>query len=404
MSTPDISSSRPAMPARLGAAGWALAVATFAIGTGEFALMAMLPGVARSLGISVPVAGHVISSYAMGVVIGAPLVALVGARLSRRRLLLALQAMFVVGNAASALAPGYGALLVIRFLTGLPHGAFYGVAALVAADMADPARRGRAVAGVFVGLTVAHVVGVPLVTWAGQMLGWRAVYGFITGMELLALVMIARTVPAMTPDLQGSLLREMGALRRPQVWFTLATGAIGFGGMFCVGTYLSTVLLGVTGVPAYVVPLSQSLWGVGMVAGNMAGARLVDISPVLAVVVTLMASTVMLCLFSLCAHSMVPVLIVTSLMGGIIALLPALQTRLMDVAGDAQGLVAALNHSAVNVANAFGAWLGGVVIAAGYGAQDVGWTGAGLSAAGLAVFLTGLLVQRGSARSVPDLV
>lgn len=364
--------------------------------------MAMLPGVARSLGISVPVAGHVISSYAMGVVIGAPLVALVGARLSRRRLLLALQAMFVVGNAASALAPGYGALLVIRFMTGLPHGAFYGVAALVAADMADPARRGRAVAGVFVGLTVAHVVGVPLVTWAGQMLGWRAVYGFITGMELLALVMIARTVPAMTPDLQGSLLREMGALRRSQVWFTLATGAIGFGGMFCVGTYLSTVLLGVTGVSAYVVPLSQSLWGVGMVAGNMAGARLVDISPVLAVVVTLVASTVMLCLFSLCAHSMVPVLIVTSLMGGIIALLPALQTRLMDVAGDAQGLVAALNHSAVNVANAFGAWLGGMVIAAGYGAQDVGWAGAGLSAAGLAVFLTGLLVQRGSARSVPD--
>ncbi|WP_053323152.1 MFS transporter [Komagataeibacter europaeus] len=372
-----------------------MAVATFAIGTGEFALMAMLPGVARSLGVSVPVAGHVISAYAVGVVIGAPLATLIGARLSRYRLLLALQAMFVVGNAASALSPGYGTLLVIRFLTGLPHGAFYGVAALVAAGMADPARRGRAVAGVFVGLTVAHVVGVPLVTWAGQMLGWRVVYAFIAAMELLALVMIARTVPAMMPDPQGSLLRELGALRRPQVWFTLATGAVGFGGMFCVGTYLSTVLLGVTGVPAYVVPLAQSLWGVGMVAGNMAGARLVDISPALAVVVTLVASTVMLCLFSVCAGNMVLVLIVTSLMGGIIALLPALQTRLMDVAADAQGLVAALNHSAVNVANASGAWLGGAVIAAGYGAQDVGWAGAGLSAMGLVIFLTGLLAQRG---------
>ncbi|NVN38713.1 MFS transporter [Komagataeibacter swingsii] len=378
-----------------------MAVATFAIGTGEFALMAMLPGVARSLGVSVPVAGHVISAYAVGVVIGAPLATLIGARMPRRRLLLALQAMFVVGNAASALAPGYGALLAVRFLTGLPHGAFYGVAALVAAGMADPARRGRAVAGVFVGLTVAHVVGVPLVTWAGQVAGWRAVYGFITAMELLALVMIARTVPVAAPDPQGSLLRELGALRRPQVWFTLATGAIGFGGMFCVGTYLSEVLLTVTGVPAYVVPLAQSLWGVGMVAGNMAGARLVDISPALAVVVTLAASTIMLCLFSICAENMVLVLIVTSLMGGIIALLPALQTRLMDVAVDAQGLVAALNHSAVNVANAFGAWLGGAVIAAGYGAQDVGWAGAGLSAAGLVIFLTGLMAQRGK-RHAPN--
>lgn len=363
--------------------------------------MAMLPGVARSLGVSVPVAGHVISAYAVGVVIGAPLATLIGARMPRRRLLLALQAMFVVGNAASALAPGYGALLAVRFLTGLPHGAFYGVAALVAAGMADPARRGRAVAGVFVGLTVAHVVGVPLVTWAGQVAGWRAVYGFITAMELLALVMIARTVPVAAPDPQGSLLRELGALRRPQVWFTLATGAIGFGGMFCVGTYLSEVLLTVTGVPAYVVPLAQSLWGVGMVAGNMAGARLVDISPALAVVVTLAASTIMLCLFSICAENMVLVLIVTSLMGGIIALLPALQTRLMDVAVDAQGLVAALNHSAVNVANAFGAWLGGAVIAAGYGAQDVGWAGAGLSAAGLVIFLTGLMAQRGK-RHAPN--
>lgn len=397
----NILPSLPAGRGRVGAAELALAVATFTIGTGEFALMAVLPGVARSLGVSVPVAGHVISAYALGVVVGAPLITIIGAGLSRRRLLLVLQALFVVGNAASVLSPGYRSLFYARFLTGLPHGAFYGVAALVMAAMVEPGRRGRAVAGVFVGLTVAHVVGVPLTTWGGQLLGWRMMYGVITIMSVLALGLIARNVPEVAAEPSSAPLRELGALGRPQVWFTLATGAIGFGGMFCVGTYMSEVLLTVTHAPVWVVPLAQSLWGVGMVAGNMAGARLVDVSPARAVVVTLAGSTLMSCLFPICAGNPGLILLVISLMGGIIALLPALQTRLMDVTGNAQVLAAALNHSAVNIANAFGAWLGGAVIAAGYGAQSVGWAGACLSAAGLAVFTLALVAQRLERRHMP---
>lgn len=391
----------PASRGRASTAELALAVSTFAIGTGEFTLMGVLPDLARALGVSVPQAGHVISAYALGVVVGAPLIATIGARMDRRRLLLVLMAVFVAGNLASALSPGYGALFCMRFVTGLPHGAFYGVAALVMAAMADPVRRGRAVGSVFVGLTVAHVVGVPLTTWGGQVLGWRAMYGVIALMGLLGLVLIARNVPDMAAGPASSPLRELGVLRRPQVWFTLATGAIGFGGMFCVGTYMTEVLLTVTHAPGPVVPLAQSLWGMGMVAGNIAGSRLVDVSPARAIVVTLAGSTLMSCLFALCAGAMVPVLLVISLMGGVIALLPALQTRLMDVTPDAQVLAATLNHSAVNIANAFGAWLGGAVIAAGYGAQSVGWAGAGLSGAGLVVFSVGLLAQHMGGRRVP---
>ncbi|MCE2566034.1 MFS transporter [Komagataeibacter sp. FNDCF1] len=378
-----------------------MAVATFAIGTGEFALMAVLPDMARTLGISVPVAGHVISAYALGVVVGAPLITILGAGLSRRRLLLMLQVLFIMGNAASVLAPGYRSLVYARFMTGLPHGAFYGVAALVMAATVDPARRGRAVGSVFVGLTVAHVVGVPLTTWGGQVLGWRAMYGVITLLGVLALGLLARGVPDVGAGAGSSPLREAGALGRGQVWFTLATGAVGFGGMFCIGTYMTGVLLGVTHVPAGVVPLAQSLWGVGMVAGNIAGSRLVDTSPVRAIVVILAGSTFMSCLFALCAGNMVAILLVISLMGGIIGLLPALQARLMDVAADAQVLAAALNHSAVNIANAFGAWLGGAVIAAGYGMQSVGWAAACLSATGLVVFGLGILVQRSGLRRMP---
>ncbi|WP_241503158.1 MFS transporter [Komagataeibacter melaceti] len=391
----------PASRGRASTAELALAVSTFAIGTGEFTLMGVLPDLARALGVSVPQAGHVISAYALGVVVGAPLIATIGARMDRRRLLLVLMAVFVAGNLASALSPGYGALFCMRFVTGLPHGAFYGVAALVMAAMADPVRRGRAVGSVFVGLTVAHVVGVPLTTWGGQVLGWRAMYGVIALMGLLGLVLIARNVPDMAAGPASSPLRELGVLRRPQVWFTLATGAIGFGGMFCVGTYMTEVLLTVTHAPGPVVPLAQSLWGMGMVAGNIAGSRLVDVSPARAIVVTLAGSTLMSCLFALCAGAMVPVLLVISLMGGVIALLPALQTRLMDVTPDAQVLAATLNHSAVNIANAFGAWLGGAVIAAGYGAQSVGWAGAALSGAGLVVFSVGLLAQHMGGRRVP---
>ncbi|MBB2174583.1 MFS transporter [Gluconacetobacter johannae] len=370
-----------------------MALGTFAIGTGEFAIMGMLPEMASSLDVSVPVAGHIISAYALGVVVGAPLIAVAGARLPRRTLLMVLMAVFVVGNVLAILSPGYRTLEGMRFLTGLPHGAFFGVAALVAASLVDRAHRGRAVGRVMAGLTVSSVLGAPFATWGGEFLGWRLTYALIGVLGVASLLLIVRNIPADPPHPGASPLRELGALRRSQVWFTLATGAVGFGGMFCVYTYLSDVLINVSGYPAYTVPLVQALWGVGMVAGNLIGARLVDVNLNMTVILAFVWSMVTLCLFYLTASSPWVVTPVILLLGGIIALVPALQTRLMDVAADAQTLAASLNHSAFNVANALGAWLGGVVIAAGQGEQAVGWAGAMLSAGGLVIFLAALAAQ-----------
>ncbi|WP_342628928.1 MFS transporter [Nguyenibacter vanlangensis] len=380
-------------PHGVAAAEFALALGTFAIGTGEFAIMGMLPEMASSLGITIPSAGHVIAAYALGVVVGAPLIAVCGARLPRRTLLMILMGVFVLGNLLAPLSPDARTLEIMRFLTGLPHGAFFGVAALVAASLVDRAHRGRAVGRVMAGLTISNVIGAPFATWGGEFLGWRTTYALIGLVSVASLLLVARNVPADPPHPGASPLRELGALRRAQVWFTLGTGAVGFGGMFAVYTYLSDVLVNVSGYPAYAVPFIQALWGVGMVIGNLIGARLVDINLNMTVIAALVWSMLTLGLFSVTAVNPWAVVPVILLLGGIIALVPALQTRLMDVAADAQTLAASLNHSAFNVANALGAWLGGLVIGAGYGAQSVGWAGAALALGGLAIFLAALAVR-----------
>jgi DHA1 family inner membrane transport protein len=364
----------------------ALGVGGFAIGTGEFVIMGLLPEVAKDIGVSIPQAGHVISAYALGVVIGAPVLAVLAANWPRRALLIALMALFAVGNLASALAPGYLSLNLLRFIAGLPHGTFFGVAALVAASLAPPQRRASAVGLVMLGLTSATLVGVPIAAWLGQHLGWRAAFVLVGAIAALACVLIRRGVPDLPAAHGASPLRELSALAKPQVWLTLGIGAIGFGGLFSVFSYIKPLLTEVTGISVDAVPLVLALFGVGMVVGNLVGSRLADKSLMRTIAGVLVWDALVLGAIVFTAPHALAISINVFLVGTIVAIGPALQIRLMDVAGEAQTLAAALNHSAFNVANALGAWLGGTAIAAGLGWTSTGWVGMLLAFAGMAVF------------------
>ena len=364
----------------------ALAVGGFAIGTTEFATMSLLPFFAHDLGISAPTAGHVISAYALGVVLGAPLIAVLSARMARRTLLIVLMTVFALANGLSALAPTYHWMLVFRFLSGLPHGAYFGIAALVAASLVPVERRTQAVSRVLLGLTIATVVGVPFANWLGQALGWRWGFAVVAFLATLTAILVAIFAPRDRPDPQASPLRELGALKRSQVWLTLATGAIGFGGLFAVYTYLASTLMAVTGVSAATVPVALAVFGVGMTAGNLVAPHFADRALMPTAGALLVWSAVSLALYPFAAGHLWSLLLDVTAIGIGGALGTVLQTRLMDVAGDAQALAAALNHSAFNTANALGPWLGGMAIAAGFGWTSTGWVGCALALAGLAIW------------------
>jgi MFS transporter, DHA1 family, inner membrane transport protein len=381
--------------------GWAelaLAVGGFGIGTGEFAIMGLLPHVAGDLGVSVPRAGHVISAYALGVVVGAPLIAVIAARWARHRLLMALMICFAAGNFASALAPGYATFIAVRFLAGLPHGAYFGVASLVAASLVPADQRARAIGRMMLGLTGATLAGVPLATWIGQALGWRAAFVLVGVIGVVACALIYRCVPRVAPMLGASPARELGALRRKQVWLTLGIGSVGFGGLFCVLSYIAPTLSRVAGLPDRYVPLVLVVFGVGMILGNLIGSWLADRSLMRTIGATLVWNAVVLCLFSVAARHAWTATITVLLVGAGVAIVPALQIRLMDVAADAQTLAAALNHAAFNVANALGAWLGGVAIADGLGWASTGWVGALLAVGGLLIFAWSVNDERRNSR------
>ncbi|MCA1941427.1 MAG: MFS transporter, partial [Caenispirillum bisanense] len=381
-------------PARAGLVLLALAMGGFAIGTAEFAAMSLLPYFSAGLGIDEPTAGHVISVYALGVVVGAPVIAVLGAKVGRRTLLIGLMAVFALGNALSAVAPSYGWMIAFRFLAGLPHGAYFGVAALVAASLVPAGKRAQAVARVMLGLTVATIAGVPLASWIGQGLGWRWGFGLVAVLALTTVALLIAFAPRGGRIAGVSARRELGALARGQVWLTLGIGAIGFGGLFCVYTYLATTLLEVTGVGPGMVPVVLAVFGVGMTLGNLVAAWAADRALMPAAGGILVWSAASLLLFPLVAGDIWLVSLCVFLIGGGGGLGTVLQTRLMDVAGDAQMLAAALNHSAFNVANALGPWLGGLAIAAGWGWTSTGWVGAGLAGTGLLLWGVSLRVER----------
>ncbi len=370
----------------------ALGLGAFAIGTGEFAMMGLLPEVAKDLAVSIPEAGHVVSAYAFGVVIGAPLFAVLTAGWPRRTLLIALILLFAASNFAGTLTTDFLSLNIVRFIAGLPHGAYFGVATLVAANMVAPQKRATAVGLVILGLTSSTLLGVPAATWLGQAWGWQAAYVFVASLAVLSGVAVYFAVPDVPATKNANPRSELTALANKQVWLTLGIGAVGFGGMFAVFSYIKPILTEVTKLSADVIPLILSLFGVGMVVGSMLGARLADKNLLRAIAVLLLWNAVVLGGASIAMAYTISAIIWVFLLGTLVAIGPALQIRLMDVAGEAQTLAAALNHSAFNVANALGAWLGGVVITMGYGWTSTGWLGALLALGGLAVF--GLSIKK----------
>ena len=378
----------------------ALAVGGFAIGTTEFATMSLLPFFAKDLGISAPTAGHVISAYALGVVVGAPLIAVLSARMARRTLLIVLMSVFAVANGLSALAPTYHWMLLFRFLSGLPHGAYFGIAALVAASLVPVERRTQAVGRVLLGLTIATIIGVPFANWVGQAFGWRWGFAVVAFLATLTAILVAIFAPRDRVDAGASPLRELGALKRGQVWLALATGAVGFGGLFAVYTYLANTLMAVTGVSAAALPAALACFGIGLTAGNLIAPRFADKALMPTAGVLLVWSAVALALYPFAAGKLWSILLDVTAVGFGGALGTVMQTRLMDVAGDAQALAAALNHSAFNVANALGPLLGGMAIAAGYGWTSTGWVGCGLALAGLAIWGVSVRLDAGVRRSV----
>lgn len=374
----------------------ALAAGGFGIGTGEFVIMGLLPDVATTYGVSVPEAGRVISAYALGVVIGAPIIAVLAAKLSRRTLLLMLMGVFAIGNVTSALAPDFWSFTVLRFVTGLPHGAYFGVAALVAASMVPPYRRARAVGRVMLGLTIATLIGTPVATFIGQLMSWRAAFLMVGAIGVLTVVLIALYLPKDKVAEGASIRRELGAFGRLQVWLTLGVAAVGFGGMFSIFSYIAKTTTDTAGLPVGMVAIVLALFGIGMNVGNVVGSRMADYSLKGTIGVMLAFNVILMTVFSLTAADPVMLCICVFLTGCGFAACPAVQTRLMDVAADAQTLAAASNHSAFNIANALGAWLGGLVISQGYGYGSTGYVGAVLSALGLVVFLVSVLVEKRS--------
>lgn len=391
-------------PTRVRLAILALAVGAFGIGTTEFVAMGLLPNIAtdllpdlaaRSQEQANAQAAWLITAYALGVVVGAPTIAALVARYRRKTVLLWLGVAFTVGTLASAVLPSFGLVLLARFVAALPHGAYFGMAALVAASLMGPGKRGKGVALVMTGLTIANVVGVPFATWVGQEFGWRSAYLIVTGIFALATVTIWFAVPVQAGNPQQTMRRELRVFRRGQVWFVLGFGSIGFGGLFAVYSYLAPLVTEVAGESATLVPWALATMGVGMTIGNLVGGHLADRGVRRALIVFFALMIVVLTALALTA-TWTPTMFLFVFAVGFASqgLGPAIQTRLMDVAGDSQSLAAALNHSALNIGNALGAFLGGVVIAGGLGYLAPVWTGVVLTVIGLGIVITSFTVER----------
>ncbi len=396
-------SRRDSVPTPPGVAAWAilaLAVGGFGIGTTEFAMMGLLPNVAAGLGVSVPTAGHVISAYALGVVVGAPLLVAVSAKMRRKTLALMLMGLFTVGNLLSVFAQDYATLLVTRFIAGLPHGAFFGVAAVLAASLVAPGKRGRAISMVMMGLSVANVLGVPLATYVGQQFGWRWLFILVACIGVVTMAAIYAFIPNHKAQADASLRKELSALRRGQVWLTLLVGVVGFGGFFAVYTYVANTMTDVAGFAAAFLPVVVGLYGLGMVAGSYVGGRMADWSVMGSIYLMMGFIAVILVIYAATVHVQWMALLMIFVIGASGSMLiPSLQTRLLDVSPGAPTLASSLNHSALNMANALGAFVGGLVITWGWGFTAPALVGAALAVLGLGIALfSGALDKLGAHR------
>jgi DHA1 family inner membrane transport protein len=404
----------PLSPARIRLALLALALGGFGIGCTEFAAMGVLPDLARDL---LPEAyarspeegngqaGALIAAYALGVVVGAPTIAAFAARFPRKRLLLGLVGLIVVATVASAVLPSFGWVFAARFVSGLPHGAYFGIASLVAANLLGPDKRGQGAAFVLSGLTIANVVGVPAITWLGLHYGWRASMLAVACLFVLTFLAVSLLVPRQQGDTSSTLRSELRVFKRGQVWFALGIGSVGFGGLFAVFTYVSPIATEVTGLATAAVPLVLVAFGIGMTLGNFAGGWFADRGTERALLAGFGLVLVALMALLLTVHTVVGLFACLFLLGAAVAGgAVVIQVRLLDVAGTgSQTIAAAVNHSALNVGNTMGAALGGAVVAAGFGYLAPIWVGIALTIGGIGLAVTSFAVERRSTRSSLDL-
>jgi DHA1 family inner membrane transport protein len=376
----------------------ALAVGGFGIGLTEFVIMGLLPEVAEDFAVTEPVAGYLISGYAIAVAVGAVGLTAAVTRFDRKRVLVGLMVLFIAGNLLSAVAPTYGVMMGGRVLAALCHGAFFGIGAVVAAGLVAPDRRAGAVATMFAGLTTANVLGVPFGTLLGQQLGWRSTFWAITAIGVVALVGILVLVPSASAR-EGApatgVRAELAAFREPQVWWSVVITVLGYGGMFGAFTYIAFTLTDVSGFASSSVPWLLVVFGVGMFAGNLLGGRAADRALTPTLVVMLAALTLVLVAFALTAGSRPLTVVWLVLMGAAgFATVPGLQMRIMRHAAGAPTLASGANIAAFNVGNALGAWIGGLTIGAGLGYTSPLWAGAAITVLGLAALLVASRSQR----------
>lgn len=395
-------------PLRRRAALISLALGGFAIGATEFVALGLLPNIARDLLPDVYAgsvedatarAGILVTAYALGVVVGAPTIAATTTRIPRKKLLLILLAAFVIGTIASAVLPNFGLVVLARFVAGLPHGAYFGIASLAAAELMGPGNRGKGVAFVMAGLTISNVVGVPLITALGQAAGWRIAYGAVALIFMATFVAVTVALPHQDAVEGASIKRELGAFRRGQVWLVMGVGAIGFGGFFAVYSFISIAVTEGAGKPEGWVPFVLVGVGIGMTAGNFLGGWGADHNLRRTIYLGFVGLIVALVGYGLTSHTIVGIIVFSFLLGFMGSVInPAVQTRLMEVAGHAQVIAAALNHSAFNIGNALGAYLGGVVIAASLGVGAPAWVGLGLALVGVVLVTISFAADRGRPR------
>ncbi|MFE2427846.1 MFS transporter [Streptomyces sp. NPDC059373] len=374
----------------------ALAVGGFAIGTGEFVMLGLLPQVAADLSVPVPQAGQLIAAYALGVVVGAPLLTAASMRHRRKTVLIVLMGWYAAGNLLSAVAPTFGLVMLARFATGLPHGAFFGAGAVVAGSLVHESRRNTAMAVMFAGLTVANIVGVPLTTLLGQHSGWRLVYAIVGLIAAAAVAAIARAVPSAPASAQrGALRAELRTFTEPEVWLVLGTAMLGGGGLFATFSYIAPMMTDITGYADSSVTWLLVLFGLGMTAGNLAGARLSDRFPARTLLLSMIAEFAVALAFIGADHNRVTAALLVFLFPlTALAGLPALQGRVIAIAGGAPNLAAASLQAAFNIANSLGAYLGGLAIEAGLGYNSPNAVAAVLVAAGLILAAGAVRVER----------
>ncbi|UBU14614.1 MFS transporter [Nonomuraea gerenzanensis] len=365
---------------------FALAISAFGIGTTEFIINGLLPELAQDFAVTIPAAGLLVSGYALGVAVGGPPLTMLGGRLSRKTMLLALMVLFIVGNLLSALAPSYGVLMAGRVLAAFAHGAYFGVGSVVAADLVAPQKRASAIALMFTGLTLANVLGVPLGTWIGQAFGWRATFWVVVAIGVAGLAGVLALVPRQPRPEGGGLLRELAAFRTTGVWLALAMTVFGFAPVFAVITFIAPIMTGVGGFSPGTVPVVMAVFGVGLVAGNLIGGRLADRAVMPSIygsvgLLTLLAVVVAL----VSAHQLAFVVAITLFGVAAFATVPPLQTRVLDAAAGAPTLASAANIGAFNLGNAIGSFAAGLTIDAGLGYTAPAWTAALLGLVGLGV-------------------